>query len=235
MKYMGSKNRIAKHILPIMETKRKDGQVWVEPFVGGANMIDKVDGVRIGADKNKYLISMFKDLQDGKSFTENITKQLYSSARTEFNNNTTINHSIGEIGWIGWTASFNGRFFDGGYSGGNTKRDYPAEQMRNIKKQLPNVMTVEFSYSCYKNLQIPPNSLVYCDIPYKGTKQYSTSKDFDHEEFWQWCRDMATEGHTVFVSEYEAPSDFKCVWSGELTSFMKPSRAEKKVEKLFTI
>jgi DNA adenine methylase len=41
MKYMGSKNRIAKYILPIM-LKERGQRIWVEPFVGGANMIDKV-------------------------------------------------------------------------------------------------------------------------------------------------------------------------------------------------
>jgi len=55
MKYMGSKNRIAKYILPLMLKYRKPNQTWVEPFVGGANMIDKVDGKRIGADLNHYL------------------------------------------------------------------------------------------------------------------------------------------------------------------------------------
>ena len=44
MKYMGSKNRIAKHILPIILKDRKENQYYVEPFVGGANMIDKVQG-----------------------------------------------------------------------------------------------------------------------------------------------------------------------------------------------
>ena len=44
MKYMGSKNRIAKHILPIMlaEAEKHNITTWVEPFVGGGGMIDKV-------------------------------------------------------------------------------------------------------------------------------------------------------------------------------------------------
>ena len=49
MKYLGSKNRIAKEILPIM-LKYRGERVWVEPFVGGANMIDKVHGHKIGCD-----------------------------------------------------------------------------------------------------------------------------------------------------------------------------------------
>ena len=64
-------------------------------------------------------------------------------------------------------------------------------------------------YSDYRNIKIPKNSIIYCDIPYKGSKQYSTSKDFNHDEFWEWCRDMSKQGHTVFISEYSAPKDFK--------------------------
>ena len=64
MKYMGSKNRIAKYILPIMLESRTKGMTWVEPFVGGANMIDKVDGERIGADLNKYLIEALLTIRD---------------------------------------------------------------------------------------------------------------------------------------------------------------------------
>ena len=40
MKYMGSKNRIAKFVLPIMikEVNEKGITTWVEPFIGGANI-----------------------------------------------------------------------------------------------------------------------------------------------------------------------------------------------------
>lgn len=64
MKYMGSKRRIAKHILPIILKDRKEEQWYVEPFVGGANIIDKVVGNRIGADCNGYLIALLKEMQN---------------------------------------------------------------------------------------------------------------------------------------------------------------------------
>ena len=69
MKYMGSKNRIAKHLLPIMlkEAEKHGIAKWVEPFVGGCNMIDKVPESfeRVGYDLNEYIIEMFKSLQQG--------------------------------------------------------------------------------------------------------------------------------------------------------------------------
>ena len=59
MKYMGSKNRIAKEILPIM-LKEREERTWVEPFVGGANIIDKVQGNRIGNDNQEMLLHFIK-------------------------------------------------------------------------------------------------------------------------------------------------------------------------------
>lgn len=79
MKYMGSKNRIAKHLLPIMlaECEKRGITKWVEPFVGGANMIDKAPDTfeRVGYDNNKYLIDMFNHIQScGFDYQEEIPK-----------------------------------------------------------------------------------------------------------------------------------------------------------------
>ena len=44
MKYMGSKARFAKDLLQIILKDRTEEQYYVEPFVGGCNIIDKVKG-----------------------------------------------------------------------------------------------------------------------------------------------------------------------------------------------
>ena len=139
MKYMGSKNRIANDILAITLKNRTPGQWYVEPFVGGCNIIDKVTGNRIGADKNKYIIAMWKGLQQGRTRLYDITKDIYDKARTEYNNGTNIDYDDFEIGWIGWMASFNGRFFDGGYSGVSRGRNYIEEQIKNTEKQIDKI------------------------------------------------------------------------------------------------
>ena len=46
MKFMGSKNRIAKEILLIILKDRKEGQFYIEPFCGGLGTMDKVLGNR---------------------------------------------------------------------------------------------------------------------------------------------------------------------------------------------
>lgn len=72
MKYMGSKNRIASHIVPIIQNYINESgrKVYVEPFVGGANVIDKIQcNHKVGADINKYLIALFQHIKSGGLFT----------------------------------------------------------------------------------------------------------------------------------------------------------------------
>ena len=234
MKYMGSKNRIAKHILPIILKDRKENQYYVEPFVGGANMIDKVDGLRIGNDVNKYLIAMWKGLQQNLDRPYHIDKELYSLARTAYNNNDNSIFNDFFIGWIGWMGSYNGRFFDGGYSGHAVgKRDYITEQIKNTESQIVNIQNVQFLSKDYSELILPSNSIIYCDIPYKNTKQYSSSKNFDHDNFWNWAKEKSQDGHEVFISEYNAPDDFECIWEMEVTNSMNTTKTYKPIEKLF--
>ena len=233
MKYMGSKNRIANEILPIILKDRKENQYYIEPFCGGLGTFDKVTGNRIGNDKNKYLIAMWKGLQENREKPMEISKELYSKARTEYNNGTNNEFDDFLIGWIGWMGSFNGRFFDGGYSGKTATRDYVDEQIRNTLKQVELLKGAIFVSGDYSDLEIFENSIIYCDIPYKNTKQYSTSKNFDYNKFWQWCRNMTLQGHQVFISEYQAPDDFICVWSKEVTNSMNTTLTYKPVERLF--
>jgi DNA adenine methylase len=220
---MGSKARFSKEILPIILKDRQPSQWYVEPFAGGMNMICNVDGNRLANDKNLHLIEMWKGLLENRNRPYEISKGVYDRARNEYNNGTKIQFDNFMIGWIGWMGSANGRFFDGGYSGkSNTKigtvRDYIKEAISNIERQLPKMVGVQFENKDYTELEIPQNSIIYCDIPYQGTKQYSTSKDFNHSSFWNWCKEKTSQGHRVYVSEYKAPTGFECVWQKEAKS-----------------
>ena len=44
MRYVGSKNRLAKELVPIIQSHiTNETKGYIEPFVGGANMIDKIE------------------------------------------------------------------------------------------------------------------------------------------------------------------------------------------------
>ena len=66
-----------------------------------------------------------------------------------------------------------------------------------------------------------------------NTKKYSLSRNFNYELLFQFARDKSIDGHTVFVSEYNAPDDFKVVWSKSITNSMSTTNTYNTVEKLF--
>lgn len=238
MKYMGSKARFTKEILPIILKDRKPEQWYVEPFAGGMNMIDKVDGLRLANDINHYLIEFWKKA----TTTDWMPKYDYTKEEYKFiQKNKDINPA--ETGYVGICCSYSGKWF-GRYAGvSNTKqgiRDYRKEAWDNVMKQIPNLKGVVFKSGSYESLELPINSIVYCDIPYQGTysevEGYSC-KTFDYDKFWNWVRYISKQGHSVFVSEYNAPADFECVWQKDAKSSLsangKIGGNKVSVEKLF--
>ncbi len=229
MKYMGSKARLAKHILPIILKNKKLDQWYVEPFVGGANLIDKVEGNRIGSDNNEYVISLFHGLQKGFIPPNRISEIEYEAAK----NNRTVTPLTA---FIGFCCSYSGKWFGGyarGWSEMNGPRNYCLEAKKNLLKQLPDIKEIHFKCESYEHLHIPPNSLIYCDPPYEGTTKYKDS--IDYNIFWEWCRNKHKEGHDIFISSYIAPSDFICLWQKEIVSSLTRDTGGKTgIECLFT-
>lgn len=229
MKYMGSKARHARELLPIILADRKPDQFYVEPFVGGANMIDKVDGPRIGSDAHPQLIALWKAVAEGWTPPNIVSEYEYSICKK-------VQVATAHVGFVGFGCSYSGKWF-GGYARGNDvngkPRNYAAESARNIMNQAEGLRGVEFRNQSYADLDIPANSIIYCDPPYAGTTKYATG-GFDHAEFWQWCDDRHDEGHTVFVSEYAAPSHWGCVWEKRVNNTLTKNTGSKQgVERLF--
>lgn len=230
MRYMGSKRRLWKDIAPFILEGRKDGQCYVEPFCGGCNSISNVNGNRIAADVNPYLINMFRSLIKGEPQYFPIERELYNEAFLSYKNNDKT-FSESDLGWIGFMASYNGKFFNG-YSGISAGRNYVFEAMRNILNQIDSLRGIDFHCCSYDKLIIPNKSIIYCDIPYRGTTKYQDGLDYD--KFYQWCFDKKSEGHRVYISEYWMPDDFDCIWEKEVRCSFNTEN-NKRVERLFTI
>ena len=232
---MGSKRRIWKDIAPFILSNRKKGQCYVEPFCGGCNSLCNVEGWRIASDINPYLIAMWKGLLNDAPQYFPISEELYKDARESFRNNDH-RFSDSDLGWIGFTASYNGTFF-GSYCGNFPKRDYIAEGIRNILNQLDLLQGVEFYCCSYDELVIPERSIIYCDPPYRGTTKYQEDYDFDYDKFYRWCLDKKLEGCEIYISEYEMPENFRCIWKGKIDNSLDrySKQRGKRVEKLFTL
>ena len=62
-------------------------------------------------------------------------------------------------------------------------------------------------------------------------------ENFDSEQFWNWARQKSKEGYKVYICEYDAPSDFECIWQKDKRDGMGTTitgrRQSVKVEKMF--
>ena len=60
----------------------------------------------------------------------------------------------------------------------------------------------------YDEVKIEPNSVLYCDLPYKGTNKYNGIK-FDYDKFYDWA---SRQEQPLFISEYDISDDrFVCI------------------------
>ena len=238
MKYMGSKARFAKEILSIVLKDRTENQWYVEPFAGGMNMICNVNGNRIANDIQPNLIALFEAVVYENWKPIKISKTFYDSVNK---NKKAFDFHL--VGWVGFGCSYSGKYF-GGYAGDYPENrrlkngklpNYQDESIRSLIRQAEKLKGVHFSCMPYSEMIIPENSIIYCDPPYENTTKYSNA--FNHADFWQWCRDMGSKGHKLYVSEYNAPSDFKCVWEKETKSSLSANGviggSKTSVERLF--
>lgn len=80
----------------------------------------------------------------------------------------------------------------------------------------------------YEQVEIPDNSVVYCDIPYKSTNSYLS--EFNHDKFYDWCRNQSG---LVFISEYDMPDDFYLVEEWSRNNILSPNSCSKVIERLY--
>ena len=234
MVYMGSKSRIAKEIVPIIQSYIDDNNIhnYLEPFCGGGNVIDKVKCEhKYASDVHPYLIALLKQTQkDTSVFPETITLEQYKDVK--YNKEK---YPDWYVCLVGFCASFGGKFFNSYGQDSKGNRDIPNEQKRNLIKQSPNLKDIQFTCCDFRSINpIIKNFVIYCDIPYKNSTKYKVD-DFPYDEFYDWCRQMA-KNNIVLVSEYNMPDDFECIWQKEIRTSLCIDRAKtdsKRTEKLF--
>jgi DNA adenine methylase len=208
---------------------RQSDQLYVEPFVGGCNVIDKVNGPRWGNDLNQSLIAMWRAVQRGWVPPSVITEDDYRRIREDLLGDPALR------AFTAFAASWGGKWW-AGYARGNTAkgtpRNYVDETRRAILKQSTSMMSVRLTSMPYQEMPIPAGSIVYCDPPYAGTTSYKAASGWDAAAFWTWAKKLATEGGCdVFVSEFAAPSDWACVLEFSRNNALNSSPV---TERLFT-
>ena len=230
MRYLGGKSRIAKQIIDIMSAEREEEMAWVEPFMGSGKVISQVSGRRIGADINHEMIALFKAIRGGWKPPTEVTREFYETVK-----NNQHNYSDHLKAFLSFGCSFGGKRW-GSYAnpdprpGRQSQAKYTHDALIKLK---PRISSIEL-FSCdYKSLHIPPRSLIYCDPPYANTTRYGFN--FDHNEFYDWCRARVAEGHYLFVSEYSMPPDFQEIWSKKVVVTVGQVNDCYKIERLYRL
>lgn len=240
MVYMGSKAKYAGHIVPILQNEidKTGATLYIEPFVGGANVIDKIRcEQRIGYDRSETLIALLNQARDNfDALPEDGNREMWDEGKAYVKDGvppTTM--SLADIGAIEFFASFSNGGFPRGYAKNTSTRNYYKEAYRNMKAQAPNLKDIEFYQQNYWELNPDiSGAVIYCDPPYQGTKFYGYAKEpkMDYEQFWNWVREISVN-NSVFISEQTAPDDFEVVWEQEVKRTAGKDNNFKAVEKLF--
>lgn len=107
-----------------------------------------------------------------------------------------------------------------------TRLNSLATAFTNEEKHRLNIGSADFA-----EVEIPSDSVIYCDPPYRESGGYSKEKRFNHDRFCEWALRQTVP---VFVSEYAMPEDFVEVAAWKKRCTMSPtSNSLRTTEKLF--
>ncbi len=220
MQYLGGKSRIGKRIATILERLRKPGQPYLEPFIGGANVVVHVTGERAAGDIDEDVVALWKAARDGWCPPRNVSEDEYATAKVD----PTIPPHL--RGFIKYACSWGGKPW-GGYARAHKEdRNYARSGAESVGHKARHLLGVDIQCRPYDSWS-PRGALIYCDPPYANTTGYRVK--FDNERFWSVVREWSAE-NTVVVSEYSAPDDFACI--AEFTS-TRPIDNKQSTERLF--
>lgn len=226
---------LLRQLRKLSERERESNTTFVSLFCGSCAVETKLIPnykKSICNDNHKYLISLYKALQNGYIPPDYITEEEYKRVRENINKEKPE-----YVGFVGFGSSFGGKWFEG-Y--GRSKKPngeirwHSEESKRALLRDIKILQNAEFTCLDYHDVPIPKQSVVYADPPYNNTTGYG-GKKFDSESFWEYMREISKDNQ-VFISELTAPDDFECIWEKPFTRTLDRNKENqfKVTEKLFT-
>jgi DNA adenine methylase len=238
MRYIGGKFRIRQplidYLLPIIQDSESD--CFVDLFCGSLNITLSLFEDNPLFMPNKLIINDFHEdlillwkaiVYENWVPPSDFTKEEYEELRNA--------EPSALRAFIGYGCSFGGIWFSQ-FAQTSDDRNYCLNAKRSVEK-VGDLLRwanehkggVQIYNKSYEDVEIPDGSVVYADPPYFATARPGCGNEFDHEKFWQYMRELSRKNE-VFISEYIAPEDFKCV--REIPTKLDMN-GEERIEKLF--
>ncbi|NCB88913.1 MAG: hypothetical protein EOM43_15840 [Gammaproteobacteria bacterium] len=222
MQYQGGKTLIARRLSEAILNHTDARTDYYEPFVGGAGMaayMGKHFRRAHYSDLHGPLILMWQAAHAGYIMHGDPTHFLPKDiTKADYDYHKSAQPYSPATALIGFGSGFGGQYY-GSYIETDARdgRTYHHVALRGVAKKLKGSLarqTTTFTHAPYNEITPAPGSVIYCDPPYAGTAGYTTG-GFNHDAFWEWCREQARHGCHVYVSEYTAPDDFTCIFERE--------------------
>lgn len=225
MRYLGGKHRQGRKIAEFVVPHLKPGMTYIEPFCGALGVVRHVvreapAGVKLVlSDKNEALITMWKALMGGWIPPSTITEKEYGVLKKTQDPKDPL------TAFAAFGCSFAAKWFGtyarnrAGYTNFAKQaktsiekkirplRNYAEETKTNALEKVRALSgaKVSFHHRDYNYYAETRGAVFYLDPPYFGrTKQSPVTGSFDHEEFWDFARDLSKH-NVVYVTEFVAP------------------------------
>ena len=231
MKFHGGKATVAKELANYI---REDTScnMFFSPFCGACSverLLVKDFEINFFNDISKDLIMFLNDLYDNNfEFPKEITEEEYIFQKTAEPSALRC--------YYGHFLSFAGKWFGGyaqKYQRGDRIRNFNQEATNSSKRLQSDLRSNDIIFDSKSYDEFTPFGMcIYCDPPYENTTGYSGK--FDHTLFWETMRKWS-EYNDVYISSYEAPEDFECVFEISKRVTMSHDKSIVKFERLFKL
>ena len=212
--YQGTKGRIAREIVDMLPSGRR----FVDLFSGGGAV------THAALLSGKYGEYHMNDI-DGvgqELFMQGVRGEWDDYARTSMTPEE-FDEIKGTPESLPWSHNGLGRNLA---KGGRPDYINRVKRLGQLKDQADKIDTSEVDY---RDVEIMPGDVVYCDIPYEGTdtRGYGKGQKFDKKAFDEWAQ---SQDFPVYVSEYSMPEGWVEIGSVDVRAM---NRSQKRTEKLW--
>lgn len=240
VRYQGTKYPYAQEIAKVLASSGVS--VYYEPFCGSLSVATavaaygRVDKMFL-SDVHEDLVDMYRAAMDGWR------PRVGSVAAREYEQLRRAEPSPWRT-WVGYNCSYASDWFRG-YSEDHKTVTVDLVDRLDWSVRILESKSVEFRSCDYRKVEPEAGSVVYCDPPYFDSAPYRAAGVFRPEvggqaagalAFWEQVIAWSKRAR-VFVSEYQAPPPWKCVWECAVRVHAGGVAAGKgpKIERLFTL